>query len=1369
MKNTNNNTFATLETLTVPALKEMCKKLALSGYSKLKKIDLVNLIVATKESRKQAKQEAMDRVKEEAKLALGADYAKAVLFFKEMREVKHLGIEDYDRIVGMWKILSALAGNQVQEYSVDAMADYFRRLFNPEAMPSMISKMTHAEKVEYVDNYISIFAKNTVTLSHTKASYTIIKMALTDLSVDQNGNVVFDSSRAVDLSADTIGRNEGVTMRKVKTAEDGLYRVIKTHKGPDYEATYALCIARGMNDEQAQYEAMGLPQVSIDLNIEAEDETAEGLKSLKRKVFEDGFTDINTGYHYMFLKQTPSESRKGTATFIYANSWAEIYELWYEFTGLGNYEAFRDAFGTDKGVVFSKLLTRIASRGSNSFASMKLYDEAHKEAIKHTRVLFVPDRKITFTRAQKEFDGESTNLVLNDNGAVNLTLGDGMSLFSNRYCALNAGGMKMITGNEEHLYLDIWEQSNHDITVAQKSPAFRKIEAKIPAVWQIRGGCVDMQSMKGTGVKCFFEDITVELTAELANELNKLNGTAFVEGETLCLGNYDVICPESVAKFMTKGEVANKEFNLEICNYLKRKGEWVCMNPQFFAALSSKNPNAITPILKFWIDQITESFDDIAKMEHLMNIIAYSNDNEDVTYDDITDDDAEIIKSVDLSTVLVANSKLASDPQVLNMVKDKIVKFLHEMRVGRVRVPGVYTYMIQDPNALLNAYFGLELPQLGHGEFYFNNKDCRCGLFRSPLIAPFEAQKVQLVQSDLYWAYKDVIVLNACDGVWDLMGGCDFDGDTCAVVPDDDANGFGKIIVDAIRDNEIPVYEEARSAKKTIWSPDDNTALIDFLCSIGRDRTGEITNYATRLLDISNHFYGLKFFAEHYGCDTVEFLSPEVFGANGNYAGKNYGPFGMDFTFAVKNKTFLTKGIVKCVWNNESKKHSFLVNEPGAIIGQYTVAQLEALAEDKMKLVEVLRLLQGEEIDGAKTGYHPVVEEEFQCKINPHWLITRQSFLGRLAKEYDEHNKEIAEPAVYTIEGFLGTVKMPKFKKYNVFHSFSMMGRIHDYTWQAMQPILARFEQGTDKMTLLKGLMTDAELNALKVDARTANGEIKSLMAYIRDRKDAYNESLYNLRQQKLNEEDSKSTIANLKYQEAKALCNLANAFGISLETIACGAYLATYDKDGKNNTGLSYAWILWPELVSVFSRDNASFELFKLPDSAESAYVLDGILYVDGQKYMPVKAKNGDVLVQRFGGTKAFGLLHKDNGTAVVSAPVRVSGGAEYEIGVYGFGYANRDAKTLAEWKQMVKENNYVFHIVDDGKGALCTAIIDEDGTQHILAQVMLKDKSVSNIDLELLGKKVTCKVTSPNYKDTDKNGNPARSISGLRVRVIG
>ncbi|WP_208787242.1 hypothetical protein, partial [Enterococcus faecalis] len=179
------------------------------------------------------------------------------------------------------------------------------------------------------------------------------------------------------------------TMRKVKTSEDGLYRTIKKRKcEPYYQAVFAECVKNNMTPEQAHAEAMGLPMVSVDLNIPY-DADKEWIKLFKTQLFKEGFTDVATGYHYIFLKATPSETRTGCATFVYAETWDDVHKLWYEFTGLGTYETFRDAFDTDNGVNIVKMLARFSSRGSNSHPTMELYDETHAEAIKNTRVLFV--------------------------------------------------------------------------------------------------------------------------------------------------------------------------------------------------------------------------------------------------------------------------------------------------------------------------------------------------------------------------------------------------------------------------------------------------------------------------------------------------------------------------------------------------------------------------------------------------------------------------------------------------------------------------------------------------------------------------------------------------------------------------------------------------------------------------------------------------------------------------------------------------------------------------------------------------------------------------------------------------------------------
>jgi hypothetical protein len=799
------------------------------------------------------------------------------------------------------------------------------------------------------------------------------------------------------------------------------------------------------------------------------------------------------------------------------------------------------------------------------------------------------------------------------------------------------------------------------------------------------------------------------------------------------------------------------------------------MNPQFIASLSPYNPNLFTPILEWWCDYINKAFDNTATMLHLMNIISRSGqDTEAVDTEDIVDDETESVDSVDIATIITANDKWKSDPYILSRVKDKIEKFLNEMAVGRVRVPGVYTYMVQDPYKLLQMYFNIPNMQytLKKGQFYFNNKSCRAGLFRSPLVAPFQAQAVQLVENNYYWFYRDVIIFNAVDGTWELMGGADFDGDTCAVVPEDGKNGFGKLIIDAIHQNQTIVYAPVRGAKEVIWNPDNYEEIINYLNGIGRDNTGVYTNYATRLLALANHLRGLVYNAQKYadmnGLGTiteVEFIHPEAFGKNRHY--------GVDYSFDVVNGKVRTRAIMPCKWNFESKKFEFF--KENAIIGTYSVEEVEALAEGKtIREVNIMTIVQMEEIDGAKTGYHPVPPKECIYTQNPAWMIARQKFLGRIPLKYELDSngnpnieKPIQEPEKFSVSGLFDTLDTTKTKMYNAYRSFDMMGRIYEYTYKRRVEIFKRFKQGTDKISYLKSLMTEEERNKLNMKVM-ADGKEMTLLEHLKARKSNYGTSVHNLKSAKVDDSTEQLTITNIKYKEVMYLKALSEACNVSLETLAYGCYIASYDKDTHQNEGLSYAWILWTELACISSRDNCSFELYSIPSNAEEAYVLSNVLFVNGKRFANVHAEEGPVMIYRFGGVRAFTLLHKINGAPVIDRTVRVSAGAEYEIGVYGFGYANRESKTLADWKRTIADNNYEFYIVEDAGGSICTAIIDENGTEHILAQVMLRNKGTNNTDIELKGKKV--RVTkSPNYKDTNKDGSPAKSISGLCVCVIG
>ena len=125
----------------------------------------------------------------------------------------------------------------------------------------------------------------------------------------------------------------------------------------------------------------------------------------------------------------------------------------------------------------------------------------------------------------------------------------------------------------------------------------------------------------------------------------------------------------------------------------------------------------------------------------------------------------------------------------------------------------------------------------------------------------------------------------------------------------------------------------------------------------------------------------------------IEFIHPEAFGKNNNY--------GVDYSFSESNGKIMTRAIMPCKWNNESKK--FDLFKKGAILGTYTLEEIEMLAEGKtVRDVSIMTVVQMEEIDGAKTGYRPTVPEECMYRQNPVWLIARQKFLGRLPMKYEE-------------------------------------------------------------------------------------------------------------------------------------------------------------------------------------------------------------------------------------------------------------------------------------------------------------------------------------------------------------------------------
>lgn len=1245
------------EELKVAELKDLCRKEGIVGYSKLRKAELIAVLEEKVNSKKQALKEAKANAQEE----LGQDFGRALTFWKNLKNIKRMSIQDYADMTESWTVLTTLVDEDNTGSTMDT-AVALAELFAPG---TDVTKYDVNELNDFITECIGIFVAHTTTERLKKDNMTIIKMSMEDLEVDNNNTFIFDSSKASTFTGEKVVIGETAKMRLVGTSEDGISRMLQEK---------------------------GLSSVTMFIGLQSQTpEEQIIIDAQKAKLFTEGFTDVSTGKHYMPAFQNPSSVRQANMMFVEAKNWDDIMQLWLEITGLNTWENFSKAFFDKEGkVVLAKLLARVSCRGSNSFDTSKI-SEKWSDEIKKARVYYVEDPEEEIVRDYKTLDRPG-HLEMITGKARPVTPGDGQGEASYCECALFAVNMRIFSEDEYEEFMRLWNGVDMDETKVREGSRLDKLIKKMPLVYQIRHG-----EKKGILVRVNLERF--EATKDI-----------------------DIIIPDSVRKFIG-GEW--KDYPLEICNYLKRKDKYVSMNAQFIQALHYENPNELnTVIIDKWFDVLKESLTDIAKAQMFHGIIR-STDTED----------AGVAST--LVQALRTSSDLINESQVCNWRKDQYRKFINNMKIGRILVPGMYSYEICDPYSLLNKWFGLDIPCLAEGEFYHNGLTCECGLFRSPLIAPFEATKVQLVEHDTYRYMRDVIIFNTEDGVWDRLGGSDFDGDQCAIVPDN--TEAGHVIVSGIRTINYDVWEKAQTAKKVEFTIPN---LIEHLVKTAmRDRTGLITNYATNAQDIANHLRASIHFAKLLGCEAITMLHPSAFsGCADDVLGNHYIP-----RTATQNgkKVFQIRGLVLSKWNNQLKRFEF---DENGIYGTFAFDQIEEIAKKYEIIVEYLRILQGREIDGAKTGVYAegVSGEDFvdmvKVVFTPHNMMTRKEILG----------KPVANSSIL-----------------NAYVSLSPLGRIHDYVCKREHEIFDILENGSNKIFLLQSLMTEQEAQDMTKLFLMQDGSQKNLVDIMVLRKKVYNSKVYDI-MKNLSGEEMTETLTAVKVAEENELRSMADMLNVSIETVAVASYIATYTKTSKQNEGLTYAWLLSGELLSVFARGNKKFDLFRLPLSAESVSIKTGYMYVNGKKYIPVNADDCDnVLIWRNEG-RPYAHVHKKTDVVATTRQNNVVYGSQiYTMGAYGFKYHIISENPVETWKELVKANGYIFNITMDAtnRAVLSTHRKEKDENGNINNVVRSIGALMTGASFDLMNKKV--KLVNDMKTNPIKFNNA--SIENMQVVIIG
>ena len=1232
-----------LVTKTVKELKALCKEHAVAGYSKLKKDELVaELSKIENQICKAEYQKAYKAELTRARYILKEDFAVAYKFYRNLKGRK-LRLDDIDCLIKDWQLLTYLVDSEnIVNGSLDNITHYLRGVFAPAGVKaSDVSSWSEEDKRAFIGNMLDGFKKATTTEILTKENVEMLKFAFKDIQFGDD-TISYDSSKAVKLDAKELAkldiREKKSIMRWVATSEDGCTRLLQP---------------------------MGKNLISINLDTSDEERNMDKALLIKMKfmLLKNGIVDKATGKRYRFCFQTASGKRKANYLFVEAETQEEVFEIWFQLSGTKNAEGFYKAFGTRPSI--SKMNTYLATRVSNSLDVEKGHSQEEIDMFrKGTKVLYFKDAECIINRPYKTIVGPGQMELMNKERK--LKPGDGQCIGSGKFFFTITKFLRKIDTVDYDDICRIWEQCGKDIQRAKNNARFMKIWKRIIKLVQDRLG-----SFKGITVFFNYENIKITLTQELADMLNERNIEQFVAGQEICLGDYDLLVPDSVRKY-TAGEF--EDYPFEVCNYLKRKKEWVNLNQQFINALQIK-PDALQPITEYWFNYMKESLLDDAKASVFHSIVFDDSDDESI-----------------LPKALRSNQKLAKDAQILKWRKAPYEKMLNDMDQGRIKVPGMYTYMVTDPAYVLNDVFGLNLPCLQSGENYFNGMECNVGAFRAPLIAQQNAQKVSVVNIEDYWYMRDMLVFNGFDGQWESMQGADFDGDTCGVVPDN--NIFGKIIVDGIIDR-YDVYEEGFPAVKTDFSFDDMDPYWERLAiDANRDETGLMTNFAVKSQEIANHLRGAIDYCHQYGLDKIVLKHPMEYGFNeetGNMFGSNVKP-----TINRTTKTLTMRGFVVVSWNKRLKKFEF---EENGIHGTFTLDQIEEIAEQYTQKCEYTSPLVARAIDCAKTA---VGAEGYQF-----WKGIRE---GKTAKELESVNEfvdsiktTICSDAYITKNRLKG--KEITFKdKINTYVSLSPLGRLHGYIDSHKHEILNMFEDETsiNLNSYLLTLLTEEEYAELYRPLKTKSG-MRNIIQCLEDRRDSYNSAIRNLMAISDDEEDN--SVAKIKEDERNFLKRVANYYGLSLEIVAVACYICAYSRDSKK--GLTFGWLLDDTLLSVFSRGNEKF--INIPVQSTDLCIRTGWLYENGKKKHPVNAEDTDYVPVISGADRLFAHIRKKTDVIVDNSArsITVSGNATYTVKALGFKYFN--SKTPVEWINKVVANNGEFEIKLNSESRLCAFIGEE------------------------------------------------------------
>ena len=1264
---------------------------------------------------------------------------------------KFLFISQVEAAVDNWLFMKDLtekagAGKGFEKRS---MSDEMRKI--AQVLRQMIPELSGEEDyMEVVYRAVDKFLEDTEKIKQKKEPFPICKISINDLTENAEGNLVCDTSTADEFTTKRIkvDRNNKtgrvLRMRIVNTAESGLSRELQAEvakakeAGLDVEATMPIAIFVDVDpcadltkeerkDEEIVYAAL------------------KAHKDKLSKFLHEGFTDVATGAHYMHAEKGASMTRKATHFCLGGlKDWNDVINFYCKILG-GTPEEASLAFG--KTVSLSKVPAYLALCMSGSFDPKK--NVGANMSRYNSRVIFVKDVSIFVDRPYRKMiqDEETEDSayhfeeILSD--PQEKTLADGQGLMSVEF-ALDLGyDRKDITGVEYARAKFFWNTLPAEYDMA-KAPQWFLITLEKCAAKQKR--------VFGTGIKGMLFAFNKKQPGLKATKTYREVCYIIPDGvnpdDIVDLSKFDLILPKSMVKFLIPGKFDCA--NITICaSNKRRKDRWVRMNSQFVSALWWEADHAdITQIVKDHLETIKKSLVDpiwAAKFHKAFGTSASS-----------------VVST--LKEVVMNAPFLLDEPQVQEWRKNQVEKAVRELGQCVIPVPGVYGYEVCDPYMFMNATFGCNALCLPSGYSYFNGKGGEACLFRSPLLEHKCVVKTKLMSSSEYRHYQiyvDCVVFNGYDGLWDSMSGSDFDGDTCAIVPDD--TWQGKIIVDGYREDGLEVGGYSKSSPKIALDFTDAKKMEDMFCEFflkfsHRDRTGFITNCQTRSQELANHLRMIARTATQKGC-LIEFVDP---------ASYKYG-CGCNVYPEFKGGKIVAKGLCPYLgYDKETKKNLFDYDSDWSLVGDKTAEEvLEVAKWVEENPVAAMFVYQSQEIDGAKTGFLPTIIKDLIMTIEPRNTFTKRrrvykglsdedymkpylvnnsymsiSFWGIIAKMIDrdvydchyEKNGEYVHNNLIYYDEFGDAYYNDKNGK-RIYIDWKdpdlVIGKDEQerkfvaLTWYDRFMASANVHAKTD---LLLSLLTDEEKDVI-YKKRIYNGKTWTVIDQLREKRSKYVTEIKDFKDfcesendssedsGEMSSDDHEEAFGNLKMQDIKDkyiedMTKSCDRLGISLEVIAAACYIANYtDKDGKDRgdvrKGNSFAWLFWEDLLHVFMRKDDTWQLVECRATG-AITVKDGVMYADDVAVTTIDAYDTDgeaeTIIANNDKRYAYIRMHVEALRKERVANYQIADRRTFKVNMFGL-----KAGSPADVIKMIKEHGgFDIMLEEDKEGSQLCAYID-------------------------------------------------------------